>query len=131
MYSTVQVSNFLRVAPRDDAALAASGNCDLTLTNADADLALAALRTFVSARWRVVPHAQAVQAIVQVYEVSAASAQGPRPTARRLQHVAATATTLDLPRGRHVLRIAGDAHCMTALTVLSQVLPYSLLHTGD
>lgn len=110
-----QIADFL--AEREThGPLVAAAAPDVRVPNACLRLAHAAARAFLSASWPLRPRAAACQANFEAYTWAS---RGPHATLRRLQHTCSTASTLRLPRGRHVLRTTADPHTTHALTVWS------------
>jgi hypothetical protein len=112
----MQVSEFIAAAPQQTAVLARTGVVDLTVPNVDAAVAHAIMRAFLAQQWAVEPRAEDCQVLLESFDWHV---HGPQPTARRMQHVAAVSSTLNLPRGRHLLRLTIDPHYLHRFTVWS------------
>ena len=97
--------------------LSEPGVVDLTVCNSDSAVAYASLRAFLAHRWALEPAATPCHCAVERYEWLRSGAQ---PTVRRVRHVAQGATTLRLPRGSHLLRLATDASFQHRLSVWSR-----------
>lgn len=111
----LQIADFLAERETHGTQVAAAAP-DVRVPNACLRLAHATARAFLSASWPLRPRAAACQANIEAFSWAG---RGPHATLRRLQHTCATASTLRLPRGRHVLRATADPHTTHALTVWS------------
>lgn len=112
----MQISDFLAAADAEIAGLREPSVVDLTVCNTDAAVAHASVRAFLAHRWALEPAAAPCHCAVERYDWHRPS---PQPTMRRLRHVAQGATTLRLPRGTHILRLATDSSFLHRLSVWS------------
>jgi hypothetical protein len=94
--------------------LAGEGAPDAAVANETPALALAAARAFLSASWSVQPASSPLGVTVEDFQWAAGM---PTRILRRMSHPAATATTLSLPRGRHVLRLRTQPNTSHALSI--------------
>lgn len=111
----MQIADFLAECAAHPEHVAAAAP-DVRVPNACLRLAHATARAFLSASWPLRPCAADCQATCEAYTWAG---RAPHATLRRLQHTCSTASTLRLPRGRHVLRLTADPHTTHALTVWS------------
>ena len=113
----LQICDLIEAAQGQAEALAAPGVVDLTVDNgSSAAFAAAALRAHLARHWSATPHAEPCQALVETFEPMAGAV---RRTVRRMRHVSAVSSTLELPRGRHVLRLTVDSNYLHQFSVWS------------
>lgn len=113
----MQIACFLSSASTQTALLRSVGASDACIMNCDPALAHAAAREFLSSSWAV--HAKNSRFLVTVD----AFPQQPqsRCLVRRVRHTACTATTVNLPRGRHVLQVSfSNPFALHAISISSR-----------
>jgi hypothetical protein len=117
MSHVVQINELLSAAAHDESLLQSQGEQDATVTNCYAALAHASAYTFLSAAWAI--QAQSNPAQVTIDDFMWHSHE-PCTILQRVQHHAASASTLRLQRGRHVLRVSVTApHVPHSISVWS------------
>ena len=113
----MQIADFLASAATHVSLLSLEGAPDVTVFNCNAALAHSAARAFLSASWDIQAHSSTFQVTIDDFYWQS---KQPCTILQHLGHPASTATTLRLPRGRHLLRVSvADPHVPHTISVWS------------